>query len=245
MFVSIDQLETKAVIYKINYNNGKIYIGRTNNLRRRISEHINNWKKSKIKKVPECDIAIHEIGIKNNEIEILEFIEDLNILDNRERYWIQYYNSNNPEIGYNQTPGGNATSNFGEDHFNTHLSNKEIYDIRKRRYNEERKKDVYKDYKDKISFGGFEKIWLGVTSPNIGEEFIIPANSISRAEYSSKANAGLRNGRAKCSYEEIIKMRYLFDVEHKKIAEIHRLFSHLSVNTVRRVVLRETFKDIE
>lgn len=89
-----------ACIYKLNYPNGKIYIGQTCNLKRRMYEH-NNINKAR----GPCDYAIHKYG-QIQEVEILEEIYDLKLLDEREKYWISFYNSNNRDIGYNLTPGG-------------------------------------------------------------------------------------------------------------------------------------------
>ena len=90
------------------------------------------------------------------------------------------------------------------------FTNEEVLDIRKRRFLKERKKDVYQDYKNH-SFGSFEKIWLGYGYPNIGTEYIIPTNSKTRAEYSSEANQGVKNGRAKCSKEQVLDIRRRYD----------------------------------
>ena len=77
MILKINELKKNmSVIYKINYNNGKFYIGLTNDLARRISEHRNAWKKNEKQYVQECDLAIHEQG-DITEVEILEFVPDL------------------------------------------------------------------------------------------------------------------------------------------------------------------------
>lgn len=56
MIIQIKDLkDNMSVIYKINYNNGNFYIGLTNNLKRRMSEHINAWKKNNVKKIQDCD----------------------------------------------------------------------------------------------------------------------------------------------------------------------------------------------
>ena len=244
MILKINDLEPRmSVIYKINYNNGKAYIGYTNDLKRRISEHRNAWKKAKYRKVTDCDLAIHEQG-DISEIEILEFVSDLEMLPKREIFWISYFNAYESEDFYNNTRGGNSGDLFGENNTKAVFTNEEVYDIRKRRFLGQRKKDVYLDYSDR-SFSTFEHVWLGRGYCDIGKEFIIKTNSISRQEYSSKANIGLRNGRAKVSYEEIIDIRNKFDNEKLKISEIAKQYPQYSVNTIRRIALRESFKDIE
>lgn len=71
-------------IYKIVFNNDKIYIGLSNNIRRRMTEHL----KKDIRDHPELPIskAILKHGIK--DIEIIEKIpaENRNELIERERY---------------------------------------------------------------------------------------------------------------------------------------------------------------
>ena len=69
-------------IYKLNFPNGKSYIGQTINLKRRMSEH--NYK-SNPKQV--VDKAIQKHG-RIFEVEILEIIEDTSLLNEREQYYI-------------------------------------------------------------------------------------------------------------------------------------------------------------
>ena len=225
-------------IYKLNYPNGKIYIGLSRDLKRRMYEH-NNFNKAKTP----CDLAIQKYG-EIQEVEILEFINDEILLEEREKYWINFYHSNDRNIGYNLTEGGDGSGKANEDSPVATFTNEEVYNIRKRRYFGERKKDVYKDYSNK-NFSTFERIWLGRGYPNIAQEFIIPANTISRQEYSSKANTGLKNGRAKCSVEDILDIRKKYD-EGLSIADIYNLYysNKISKNTVRRIALHETYKDI-
>ncbi len=51
--------------------------------------------------------AIKKYGKKNFIKEILEEnIKTFKALDKREKYWIKKFDANNPDIGYNLTPGG-------------------------------------------------------------------------------------------------------------------------------------------
>ena len=69
-------------IYKITNNiNGKIYIGQSNNIQRRFSEHQNRGATSRIP----VDIAIQRYGKENFKKEILEEC-DITELDEREKY---------------------------------------------------------------------------------------------------------------------------------------------------------------
>lgn len=140
------------------------------------------------------------------------------------------------------TEGGDGSGRPDEESPVSVFTNSQVLDIRKRRFKGERKKDVYKDYSN-FAFGTFERIWLGRGYPDIGKEYIIPANTKTRQEYSSITNSGLKNGRAKCSKEEIIEIRKRYD-QGERICDIKKDYPY-SVNTIFRVAKRLTFKDVK
>lgn len=96
-----------SCIYKItNLVNGKIYIGKTEKtIQERFEQH-----KIKASQHPNRYLydAMNHYGYSNFKIEEVELVEDIDELDNREIYWIKFYNSINPEIGYNMTIGGDG-----------------------------------------------------------------------------------------------------------------------------------------
>jgi hypothetical protein len=85
------------IIYKTtNIVNGKIYIGKD------VDNDPKYLGSGKILKN-----AIIKYGISNFIKEIIEDnIDTLSLLDDREIYWIEFYNSTNRRIGYNITKGG-------------------------------------------------------------------------------------------------------------------------------------------
>ena len=92
-------MQTKF-IYKITNNiNGKCYIGQTTNWKRRFQEHRNKGYGLEDNKI--LYRAFDKYGIDNFSFEVLEECENYN---DREQYWIAYYNS--CENGYNMTIGG-------------------------------------------------------------------------------------------------------------------------------------------
>ena len=93
-----------VTVYKIgNTVNDKLYIGVTkHSLRKRFGQHIKDSKNPKKQHRP-FFTAINEIGIENFFIEPIEEIPD-HLKEERERYWIAYYNT--CEQGYNATYGG-------------------------------------------------------------------------------------------------------------------------------------------
>ena len=88
------------VIYKIeNIINGKIYVGKTQRtVEERFKEHARH-NKTYISK------AIQKYGKENFQIEVIEICNNVDDLDERERYWINFFNCKVPN-GYNFTDGG-------------------------------------------------------------------------------------------------------------------------------------------
>lgn len=94
----------RGFIYKItNTINGKSYIGQTiQNVKERFYQHCAT-KCSKAVSNMAIHRAIKKYGKSNFTVEVIEEIDSVNLND-RERYWIKYYNSYNN--GYNSTKGG-------------------------------------------------------------------------------------------------------------------------------------------
>lgn len=99
------------IIYKtINLVTGKFYIGK--------DKYNNpNYFGSGVK----LKDAIKKYGINNFNKEIVEYCKSYEHLNERERFWILYYQSTNPLIGYNISTGGDGGDNF------TNHPNKEQY----------------------------------------------------------------------------------------------------------------------
>ena len=94
-------------IYKItNLINGKIYIGQTkNDARRRWTEHKRDAKKHSYHSL--LHSAINKYGEENFRMEVIENNVPEEKLNEKEIYWIKYYDTfDNPEKGYNLTSGG-------------------------------------------------------------------------------------------------------------------------------------------
>ena len=94
----------RGFIYKItNTINGKSYIGQTiQNVKERFYQHCAT-KCSKAVSNMAIHRAIKKYGKSNFTVEVIEEIDSANLND-RERYWIKYYNSYNN--GYNSTKRG-------------------------------------------------------------------------------------------------------------------------------------------
>lgn len=90
-------------VYKItNLINGKIYIGQTNNVKRRYQEHLHDKRNGH-----PIHLAMKKYGRENFVCDILYHGENYN---EEERQWIAHYEANNKDKGYNITSGGQDSS---------------------------------------------------------------------------------------------------------------------------------------
>lgn len=106
-------------IYKLTYDNGKIYIGQAISIWTRAHEHNNK------NRYP-CDKAL-----KKHEayIEVLEIVTDITQLDTIEAKWISKYDATNKKIGYNILSEGNASGKSGIANCNAAFNAEEIQEI--------------------------------------------------------------------------------------------------------------------
>ncbi len=112
-----------AYIYKIiNDINGKVQIGKTEfSIEKRFQEHCREYKKERCEKRPLYN-AMNKYGIKHFHIEL---IEETDSPEEREKYWIEYYNSF--KDGYNATLGGDGKKYLDyELIYNTYLNCKNV-----------------------------------------------------------------------------------------------------------------------
>ena len=92
------------IIYKItNLENDKIYIGQTQrSLKERMAEHCRNICPCYI------DRAIKKHGVENFKVEIVEECNNIDELNEREKFWISYFDCKFPN-GYNLADGGKGS----------------------------------------------------------------------------------------------------------------------------------------
>lgn len=99
------------IIYKVtNILDGKIYIGKTiKTLEKRRREHLYELR------YPRFNSHFHRALIKygaatNFTWEVIDTAEELKELNEKEKYWIQLLKSNDPDVGYNISRGGDGGS---------------------------------------------------------------------------------------------------------------------------------------
>lgn len=102
-------------IYKItNLINNKVYIGLSIDIKERWRAHRSRPFQSNCKQYnSHLYRAIRKYGLENFKFEIIEECNPEN-LEDREIYWIKYYQAKNPNFGYNLTDGGEHAITFSK-----------------------------------------------------------------------------------------------------------------------------------
>lgn len=142
-------------IYKYqNKLDGTIYIGQSDNIEKRYAQHIYDTT-YRPEQGTGIDKAMAEIGRENFTFEIIEYC-NVDQLDEKECYWIAYYDSFHN--GYNRTPGGKSLR--GENHPRAILTEQDVWFIRECYKNHIGRKYVFDLVQDTgITERGFLKIW--------------------------------------------------------------------------------------
>lgn len=148
-------------VYKItNLINNKIYIGITKNYKERIAYHKMRAFQPNHKEYNKVLYkAFRKYGLDNFSFEILE--QNLTEDEARiaEQAYIKALKTNSHECGYNMTPDGELDCAHGENVNTAVMTDEEIIIIRQRRNQGERVADVYNDFKHKIGYSDFGRIW--------------------------------------------------------------------------------------
>lgn len=156
-------LQSSGIYMYKNRINGHLYIGYTNNFKRRYNDHKKAAYNSKDK---DYNVAFHralrKYGIDNFDYICLEEIDadDVQKMKDRESYWINFYNTYEDRQHYNETPGGDGvgrrTSLIGEKHGKALLTEKDVIFCRKEYQKGSKSRDIHNKYfKNKISYAGF------------------------------------------------------------------------------------------
>ena len=160
-------------IYLItNKINGIKYVGQAVDIHTRFLGHKSDAKN---RPISDIDKAIHDYGIDNFTLEILEECKSEE-LDEKEKNWIKFYDTYKG-VGYNKTPGGNAL--HGEDHPNSSITEQEVWDIREKYKNHYKFSKIVDEYtKQGIQLRCLQKIWKNETWKLVHQDVYTEENKL-------------------------------------------------------------------
>ena len=213
-------------IYKITEiaNPTMFYVGKSNNIERRFSEH--RTKTYEQSRIP-FDEYIKNKGIDAFKYEVLEecTIEQLN---EKEKYWI---NKLNAKMSGNKFDGG-LTDVIGSNNPKSKLTEEDIIEIRKAYNNHLKQKDVYENYKNKITFDYFQNVWQGRSWSHIMPEVFTEEN---KKYYIYENSRGGNGASAKFTDEEVLIIRNRYVNESaKSIYEDYK--TRVSFQTLQQIL---------
>lgn len=227
---------TYSGIYKINFPNGKSYIGLSNNIARRLKEH-NNEAKIGTNKYP-VHQAITKYGpaILFYNVQILEYIMPLDRMQliEREKYWISYYNTYlDKDKGYNLTPGGDGSAAGIYNHqakFNE-VSINEIYDLLINHTNV-----LIKDIAQKYSISEMAISEINNGKRYYNPELIYPLRPGTKFKIGQNVPKGVDNHQAKLNQKQIDEIYELLansNISLKDIANKYKI-SYTVISAINR-----------
>lgn len=230
----------KAIYKWTNLINGKNYVGKTIDVASRVRGYRKEVNKGTTRPIIS---ALRKYGFENFEFTIIENCDNLSdeeILQ-REQYWIDYYNCQNREFGYNiLDAGATPLEHFSEGSKNikARLNEDKVLNIREMIFIQNIKPtEVYKMFATEISWDAFTKAYRGHTWKNVDMSMIRNINS----EIERKGNA-----KAKLTKEQVKEIRHLAEEEHWTVSEIYdnKFLGICTRETIKRIVNYETWKNI-
>ena len=216
-------------IYKItNKNNGKVYIGQSNNIERRFSQH-------KKKREQNIDNYINVLGVEHFNFEILEQCQQKD-LNYKEKEYIDLYNSQ--KDGYNIIPGGFQPCK-GENNGRAKLTEQDVIYIRKSYNQHKKQKEIYEIFKDKITWSQFQAVWQGTSWTHVMPEVYTKEN---REWYIYNNSKGENSPGAILSNKEVLFYRKLYvNMSAKQIYNQYNLSSIIKFSTFQKILMGESY----
>lgn len=87
--------------------NGKSYVGASReSIERRVSIHLKGKGNSELRE------DIRRFGVESFRVDVLEELSPKEDIEIRERYWVEVFNSNSKDSGYNRTSGGETVGGW-------------------------------------------------------------------------------------------------------------------------------------
>lgn len=207
----------KICIYKIiNLIDNKIYIGQTINYTKRKRNHINKLKNNKHHN-EHLQNSWNKYGEESFSFEIIEECK-IAELDKKEKYYIDIYNTIDPNYGYNLVDGGQVFREFSPE-----LRKKMSIALKGRKFSEIHKKRISQSQKGKI----------------------IKKESIEKAIKTAKINGknnGQNNPNALISNK--IAKKIIIDLFNNKPVSLIEIKYNVSQDIVYNLMYNKTYTDI-
>jgi group I intron endonuclease len=215
-----------------NKINGKIYIGQTNNISQRDSEHIRS------KKLRGIDGAIKKYGRENFEYFTVQIIESFEEADAMETFWItEMRRLLERKNVYNIADGGRTNrAMHGKDHpqwgkpMNPEIC-KKISNTLKGKFLGKKLSQAHIKH---ISEGK-----MGAKNPNFGKH-----PSPETIEKLRVRSGGENNGRAKLTANDVSEIRKLLRENNKSVKDISMQFN-ISYCTIKDIKNERTWKNVK
>lgn len=215
-------------VYKIvNSLNKKAYIGITKDIEERFAYHRTRYDKNSKNEYIDKPLykAFRKYGVENFKFIVLYDNLTIEEAKKKEIELIKKFKTLTHEKGYNITKGGDWRSNCGENNNTTILTEKDVLDIREQIEKGENIKTIYQQYSDRISFSGFQGVYLGRNWKHLGDfkKSVLP------------------NG-ASINKETVLKIRKMYDGGKNP----HQIANELGLEYKKclRICKRETYKNI-
>lgn len=230
------------VIYKINFSNGKVYIGQTNDFTARRNQHLSDAKMNVDYKIYR---AMRKYNTTKDDFEIIESnIDSQDLANEREIHWIAFYDSYHN--GYNSTPGGQTGSYcLGEKSHFAKLSEEDVINIRRIRYTKKyQRSEIWELYKEQISESAFGKVWNYESWKHILPELDTEELRIFYKQLRKNAK-GDKNGRSKFTNEEVYELRVLFYVDAIPFQELLEKYGKgVNRTSLQKLLYGKNYKEV-
>jgi group I intron endonuclease len=223
-------------IYKFtNKINNKSYIGQSVNIEKRYNGHLSNYRNNNIKEFnTKFYYSIRKYGWDNYTFEIIEVIKDISLLNIREQYWINHYDSFHN--GYNGNEGGVFITGRNDSHPMSILNNSEVEEIKFLLFNSNMtQKEISLKYNINQST---------ISNINTGKHW----NTIGNYQYPIRISnynhrKSFTSNKATFNAEEVLNIRKRYIAE--TIKEIYQDYKdRCSYITIERLLIGKSYKDI-
>lgn len=221
-------LVDESGVYKItNLINDKIYVGSANNLRARWHRHRSELSKNKHHN-KHLQSSWNKYGEDCFEFRVIEIVDNISILQNREQYWLDTLKSYDRQNGYNILK--KAYTSSGYKHSEEALEKMSIRSRRWHSLHENPMKGVKMSDESKLKMSIIrKKIFLGEGNPFYGRNHSESTKEKISATKRASDIRGVNHPRCKLKESDVILVKLLirdYDFKPKKISEITNVERH-------------------